>query len=319
MKTFSSLMTSPPTLRSNGKELSFLLSNDHTEVALYLPQAEGAVEDFLHLLLSAVASYSSPILRGAVGVTVLMMDIPQLNPFYLFPFAAKELLRSLHLPTILKFLIQRGFVKISVAGAWGNDEAERMLFPGLDSSQLVYQSADFSCRYLDTFLSNRSLSSDRMLTLHLTDSPEGDIWAQLLESNETHASRPNFSRTKAAEFIDVFGNWTAAEDQLAGLLTRLLESTANVVPRPRGVGTEVEEVEEQREDEIFCKAWRGMMMSVKEEKSQRKKGQVAALKAAGQKLREVRGTTGAGQSPSAAGKEPLETTSEAESGVYSEL
>jgi hypothetical protein len=60
-------------------------------------------------------------------------------------------------------------------------------------------------------------------------------------------------------------------------------------------------------------------MSVKEEKSQRKKGQVAALKAAGQKLREVRGTTGAGQSPSAAGKEPLETTSEAESGVYSEL
>lgn len=281
-------MAPPPTLLLDG-DVSLLLSNDGNNVALYLPQSEGALEDFLHLLVSGVASYSSPVLRGAVGVTVMLIDIPQLNPLHLFPYATKELLRSLHLPTVIKFLIQRGFVKISV----GMDE--RVLLPGLDPSHGVYQSADFSCHYLDSFFSNRSLESNRMVTLHFADNPEGQTWSHLLE--ETGASVANashfaFNRTKAVELIDIFGNWTAAEENLKSLLTRLFESTANILPKSRSAGSEGEvgTAVEQKEDEVFCKAWRGMMMSVKEEKSQRKKKQVTALKASGQKLREGRET-----------------------------
>jgi hypothetical protein len=310
-------MTPPPTLLPDN-EVSFLLSNDRTDVALYLPQADGELEDFLHLLLSAVASYSSPILRGAVGVTVILIDIPQLNPLHLFPLAVKEFLRSLHLPTVLKFLIQRGFVKISVG------EDERVLLPGLDPSQLVYQSADFSCRYLDSFFSNRSLASNRMVTLHFADNPEGQTWSHLLEEagssldNETASSSSSrlFNRTKAVELIDFFGNWTAAEEQLAGLLTGLFESTANVLPKSRkadGAGTE------QKEDEIFCKAWRGMMMSVREEKSQRKKKQAAALKASGQKLREGRGATGKPSAEEPVERETSSAKGEEEGRLHSEL
>jgi hypothetical protein len=46
---------------------------------------------------------------------------------------------------VLKFLIQRGFVRLSV-GSSGLS-----LYPGLDPAHGLYQSADFPCRDLDTF------------------------------------------------------------------------------------------------------------------------------------------------------------------------
>jgi hypothetical protein len=279
-------MTLPPPSPPSSGTLSFSLQNDEQTSSLSLARSEGGLEDFLHLVLSGVSSSAAPVLRGAMGVTVMMLDIPQLNPLHTLPYAVREVYRALHLPTVLKFLIQRGFLKFALGGSG------LTLFPGLDPTSGVYQSGDFNCHYLDPFLSAPFLSPDqRMVTLSLSERTDGQTWLDLLLQTQTPAEETVFSashrfynRTRAVELIESLGNWTEAEGQLLGVLHRLFESAAaNATP--------------QREDEIFCEAWKRMMVSVREEKSHRKKLQVAALKASGQKLRGPPGAATAASSP----------------------
>lgn len=290
---------------STEEKASLSLQNDQNTSLIYLSKTGGNTGDFLHLLLSGVASYGAPLLRSAVGVTVMLIDIPQLNPFHLLPFAVREFLRSLHLPTVLKFLIQRGFVRLELKDRHGED---LVFYPGIDAAQSVYQSGDFTCRYLNPFFSTIFQSSGRLLTLRISR----ENWEDLLQtpstpknesSNETLLDRSYYNRTKLASLIDDFGNWTAAETHLAEMLVQVFASKANVLPRGDQMKTMINN--EQKEDEIFCNAWKRMMIDVKEEKNTRKKRQVEALKAAGQQLKEKPIKTSTSSSKSSNEEKPL--------------
>ena len=186
-----------------------------------------------------------------------------MNPFLLFPYVVNDFLTSFHLQTLLQFFVQRGFLRIYFTV---QDPIIKsvILYPGSEFSQNIYQSADFNCNYLNEFFSEKFQTTHRMISLNLTTYFLANQinWRDYLIDNSTNDDNNEilkYNRTKIVQLIENIQDWNQSEKIFKDIILEIYNSKANNKNK-----------KEQQEDEIFCQAWKEMIVSVKKEKLDRK-------------------------------------------------
>jgi hypothetical protein len=249
---------------------SLSLVSDDGGLILSLGSDAQSINDFFHLVLSATASHltTRPLLRQALAVTDLLMDVPSLNPLGLFADAVEDLLDGLSLPLTLQFLVERGLLSLSFFQQQENSD-EVISAAKSDDSEQIYQSADFSCSYLNTFLSQGFISAGRALRVLVQDDTRGEcnaevsLTCQRVRDYKCISCRPNqmYNRHMIREDIGRY-EWSSAEEQIRVMLSSLFSTRANPLPQSN-------RRTKPKEDDAYCEAWKSMMASVREEKTVR--------------------------------------------------
>ena len=245
------------------------------------------IRDLLHLLLSGIASSNveSPLLRMALAVTDIMLEVPSMHPLNAIPAARSALLKAWDMSFVLQFLVQRGFVLFSLQSETGQVVD---MSPAPLQEEAVYQSADFGCHYLDRFLSDGFLKRGRMIHVYVTQLPGDTLdsetyrWMGATEGNST----VYYDRKKVAAALLGQDTWTQVDVTLTEIFRGIFSDSDSSSSNAAGTQKEddvsatgeatsgttkdtVKTVYASEESPEYCEVWRRMMEDIKDDKRTR--------------------------------------------------
>ena len=219
----------------------------------------------MHVVLAAVASTEAgALLRRAVGVTVAAVDMPGLDPIVLVPHAIDAAIDLVDLGLIVDFLIHRDMMRIvppachgvsgtPVSSSGCGVQSRESVGGGRDGTH--HLSADRSCNYLNKFVSEHFVFSNR--TLFVSANAVSDIGS--------HTSTNMDSIRRAS--------WVEATSAIKKLLTMALTG-----------GSLVNYDDNNSFARSFCAAWEGMIAYIRADREDRLRMDTAALVASGHSL-----------------------------------
>lgn len=146
-----------------------------------------SAQDCLHVMLASVAGVEDArgnYLRRAVGVTALSLAVPALHPHSLLPQAVHVAVTGVSVKQMLHFLVDRRIVQVAHvvpssaasngSAALDNDDTVTYWRSGDESTSASHLSSDYSCAYLNRFLSEPFVRSGRVVTAWVAEKLSDD-------------------------------------------------------------------------------------------------------------------------------------------------